>query len=138
VFDKGDPPRTDSLNITVNVVDANDNDPEFERQNYEAKIVENSPPFSPVISVRATDADKGVNGHVTYGFTAQTHALHGHLFGINATTGVIYLKVFCLSYNLHLNVLCVSYNLYLKVFSLSYNLYLKACTFCHDAPRRMT
>jgi len=42
-FDGGIPSRSDSVNITVNVMDSNDNDPVFDASLYEATIVENTP-----------------------------------------------------------------------------------------------
>ena len=39
-FDGGHPARSDTVNVTVRVLDANDNDPVFERQTYDVTMVE--------------------------------------------------------------------------------------------------
>ena len=98
-FDGGHPARTDTINVTVRVLDANDNDPMFERQTYEVTMVETdastgSSTFgrTPITRVRATDPDLGENGRVVYGFAPQTRALYGHLFIIDNRTGEIYVR----------------------------------------------
>ena len=98
-FDGGHPARSDIINVTVRVLDANDNDPIFERQTYEVTMVETdaatgSSAFgrTPITRVRATDPDLGENGRVVYGFAPQTRALYGHLFDIDNRTGEIYVR----------------------------------------------
>jgi len=98
-FDGGHPARSDTINVTVRVLDANDNDPIFDRQTYEVTIVETdaatgSSAFgrTPITRVRATDPDLGENGRVVYGFAPQTRALYGHLFFIDNRTGEIYVR----------------------------------------------
>jgi len=98
-FDGGHPERSDTINVTVRVVDNNDNDPVFERQTYEVTIVETdaatgSSAFgrTPITRVRATDPDLGENGRIVYGFAPQTRALYGHLFAIDNRTGEIYVR----------------------------------------------
>lgn len=98
-FDGGHPARSDSINVTVRVLDANDNDPTFDRQTYEVTIVETdaaarSSAFgrNPIVRVRATDPDIGENGRVVYGFAPQTRALYGQLFFIDNRTGEIYVR----------------------------------------------
>ena len=44
----------------------NDEEPVFSAPVYDAEVAENSPPGTPVITVKATDADKGEFGVVTY------------------------------------------------------------------------
>ena len=63
-FDGGHPARSDSINVTVRVLDANDNDPMFEMQTYEVTIVETDAAIGssafgrrPITRVRATDPD---------------------------------------------------------------------------------
>lgn len=55
-----------SVDVSIQVKDANDNKPVFEANPYEAFIVENLPGGAKVIQVKATDADSGLNGHVSY------------------------------------------------------------------------
>ncbi|KAF3838386.1 hypothetical protein F7725_010154 [Dissostichus mawsoni] len=64
--DIGQNARSGTVVIHVTVLDANDNAPVFSHSVYKASVPENSPPDTLVINVSATDADKGVNGDVTY------------------------------------------------------------------------
>lgn len=71
--------------IAIEVVDENDNSPQFTQSSYQASLDENSPVGSSVLKVAATDRDSGTNGFVTY-----TIANSGPLpFAIDPFTGVI-------------------------------------------------
>ncbi|KAM9376019.1 uncharacterized protein KZ484_008544 [Pholidichthys leucotaenia] len=67
-LDGGSPQRSGTVVIHVTVLDANDNAPVFSQAVYKASLPENSPMNTVVVTVRATDADEGVNGDVTYDF----------------------------------------------------------------------
>ncbi|XP_061644600.1 protocadherin gamma-A10-like [Phyllopteryx taeniolatus] len=86
-FDGGSPQRSGTVVIHVTVLDANDNAPVFAKALYKARLPENSPPGTTVMHVRATDADQGVNGDVTYDFGHVSD--EGHLFSIDPATGEI-------------------------------------------------
>ncbi|XP_056152045.1 protocadherin beta-16-like [Lampris incognitus] len=66
--DGGNPQKSGSVVIHVTVLDANDNAPVFSQTVYKASLPENSPPDTVVVTVSATDADEGPNGHVVYDF----------------------------------------------------------------------
>ncbi|NXR74504.1 PCDGF protein, partial [Pycnonotus jocosus] len=66
--DSGDPVKSGTVKIRVNVTDANDNPPVFSKSVYDARVAENLPVGSLVLRVRATDADVGINGQVSYSF----------------------------------------------------------------------
>ncbi|XP_063269939.1 protocadherin gamma-B5-like [Prinia subflava] len=66
--DGGEPARSGTVQIRINVTDANDNPPVFTKNVYEARVAENLPVGSLVLRVRATDADAGTNGRVSYSF----------------------------------------------------------------------
>ncbi|NXK97066.1 PCDGE protein, partial [Formicarius rufipectus] len=66
--DGGEPPRTGSVQVRINVTDLNDNSPVFSKRVYEARVAENIPAGSLVLRVQATDADAGTNGRVSYSF----------------------------------------------------------------------
>ncbi len=91
-YDGGQPPKTGSMDIHVEVQDTNDNEPIFTNATYEARVAENVPLQSTILRVRAHDLDTGVNGAVFYEFSTQTKAAYGHLFGIRNQTGEIYIK----------------------------------------------
>ncbi|XP_066185604.1 protocadherin gamma-A10-like [Sylvia atricapilla] len=64
--DGGDPARTGTARIRVTVVDANDNAPVFSQAEYTVRVAEDVPVGSVLVTVTATDADEGPNGHVKY------------------------------------------------------------------------
>ncbi|XP_056358444.1 protocadherin gamma-B5-like [Oenanthe melanoleuca] len=66
--DGGEPARSGTIQVLINVTDANDNSPVFSKSVYEARVPENLPAGSLVLQVRATDADAGSNGRVSYSF----------------------------------------------------------------------
>ncbi|NWI88841.1 PCDGC protein, partial [Pitta sordida] len=66
--DGGDPERSGTVQVRINVTDLNDNPPVFSKSVYEARVAENLPAGSLVLQVRATDADAGSNGRVSYSF----------------------------------------------------------------------
>ncbi|NXM40719.1 PCDGH protein, partial [Gymnorhina tibicen] len=67
-LDGGDPPRTGTAELWINVTDANDNPPVFAQDRYRASLREDAPPGSTVLNVSASDADAGTNARITYGF----------------------------------------------------------------------
>ncbi|XP_068182537.1 protocadherin beta-15-like [Antennarius striatus] len=87
-LDGGSPQRSGTVVIHVTVLDANDNAPVFSQDVYKASLPENSPVDTVVVHVRATDADEGVNGHVTYHFGHASDE-NVNIFSIDRKTGVI-------------------------------------------------
>ncbi|XP_064581308.1 protocadherin gamma-B5-like isoform X10 [Zonotrichia leucophrys gambelii] len=67
-LDGGDPPRTGTAQLWINVTDANDNPPVFAQDRYRVSLREDTPPGSTVLNVTASDADAGTNARITYGF----------------------------------------------------------------------
>ncbi|XP_037830702.1 protocadherin Fat 1a isoform X5 [Kryptolebias marmoratus] len=55
--------------VIVDVIDVNNNAPEFQQTSYKASVDENVPVGTSVVTVKATDLDKGENGYVTYSIT---------------------------------------------------------------------
>ncbi|KAJ1128045.1 hypothetical protein NDU88_006435 [Pleurodeles waltl] len=88
-FDGGDPNRSGSMNIVINVMDTNDNVPTFDRAVYNVKLYENVPIGTRVIQLNATDLDEGPNGEVGYFFNKRVPISLQNLFHIEETTGVI-------------------------------------------------
>ncbi|XGW19739.1 hypothetical protein V3C99_003519, partial [Haemonchus contortus] len=65
--DHGTPPREGAANVTIKVLDKNDNPPMFERTQYDATVLETAPVGSAVISVSATDPDdEAIDNLFTY------------------------------------------------------------------------
>ncbi|XP_077578535.1 protocadherin Fat 3a isoform X7 [Stigmatopora nigra] len=86
IYDLGLPQKTSWRLLTVYVIDANDNSPQFLQEGgYRIVIPENTPIGMDVIQVEATDKDHGLNGEIMYSFLTNTKQ-----FGINSTNGIIY------------------------------------------------
>lgn len=84
--DRGSPtPLSGSCNVTVTVEDQNDNDPRFAKPRYSASIPENVPIDTTVLTVKASDADLGVNAKIVYSLANESQ----WLFRIDNKTGVI-------------------------------------------------
>ncbi|KAL3973046.1 SLIT-ROBO Rho GTPase activating protein [Sarotherodon galilaeus] len=64
--DEGLPSLSNSVTLTLQISDVNDNAPVFERSSYEAYIVENNTPGLSIFTVKATDADWNQNARVSY------------------------------------------------------------------------
>ncbi|KAM4732121.1 uncharacterized protein FYW61_007990 [Anableps anableps] len=86
--DGGSPQRSGTVVIHVTVLDANDNVPVFTQAVYTARLPENSPLKTPVLTVSAADADDGINGEVTYEFSRLSDKSQT-LFSLDLKTGEI-------------------------------------------------
>ncbi|XP_041516151.1 protocadherin beta-6-like [Microtus oregoni] len=64
--DGGSPPRSGTTTVRIEVVDINDNAPQFVQSLYEVQIPENSPLGALVVAVSARDLDVGLHGSVAY------------------------------------------------------------------------
>lgn len=91
-IDGGDPAKTGSIRIDINVLDSNDNSPQFENATYRVEISEDLPATSTLLRVHATDPDQGPNGVVRYSLADQTEAAYGRTFGVDERTGDLFLK----------------------------------------------
>ncbi|XP_008064547.1 protocadherin gamma-A1 [Carlito syrichta] len=86
--DGGHPVRSGTLQICVQVVDANDNPPAFTQAQYHMSVPENVPLGTRLLTVNATDPDEGANGEVTYSFHNIDHRM-AHIFHLDSYTGEI-------------------------------------------------
>ncbi|NWU16153.1 PCDGE protein, partial [Cephalopterus ornatus] len=86
--DGGDPARSGTVQVRVNVTDANDNPPVFSKKMYEARVAENLPAESLVLQVRATDADAESNGRVSYSFRNVPQVISS-LFVVDSESGEV-------------------------------------------------
>ncbi|XP_068424583.1 cadherin-related family member 1a [Clinocottus analis] len=75
-----------TADIVIHLLDTNDNAPKFSSDYYIARIPENSPGGSNVVSVTATDPDSGPWGDVKYSI----YGSGADLFLIQTTSGIIY------------------------------------------------
>ncbi|XP_015205227.2 protocadherin alpha-4-like isoform X20 [Lepisosteus oculatus] len=91
-FDGGTPERSGILNITVAVLDINDNTPVFDQEIYSVTLPENVPIGTFVIQVNATDLDDGANGDVLYSFGNTMRSEVYDTFILDVSTGEIKVK----------------------------------------------
>ncbi|XP_039326453.2 protocadherin beta-6 [Saimiri boliviensis] len=89
-LDGGSPPRSGTSEIQIQVLDINDNVPEFAQELYEVQVPENNPLGSLVITVSARDLDAGSFGEVSYALFQDDDV--NQPFEINAITGEIRLR----------------------------------------------
>ncbi|NXD59892.1 PCDGK protein, partial [Corvus moneduloides] len=89
--DAGDPVRSGTIKIRINVTDANDNPPVFAQDQYRARLREDAPLGSRVLNVSASDADTGNNARITYGF-GKMPAKVLRRFMVDTESGMITLK----------------------------------------------
>ncbi|NXT02127.1 PCDC2 protein, partial [Jacana jacana] len=87
--DGGDPPKSGTAQISVRVVDTNDNPPAFDRSTYTVSLLENSPPGTLVVKLNASDPDEGSNGDVTYSFGSYTPQKVRQLFSVDPHSGEV-------------------------------------------------
>ncbi|NXP73375.1 PCDGA protein, partial [Ramphastos sulfuratus] len=89
--DGGEQARTGTTRIHVVVLDANDNAPVFSSAEYKVHVPEDVPVGSTLVTVTATDADEGLNGHVKYSLNKITEKA-SKIFQLNVETGAITLS----------------------------------------------
>ncbi|XP_027765056.1 protocadherin gamma-A10-like, partial [Empidonax traillii] len=87
-IDGGDPTRTGTARIRVTVRDANDNAPVFSQTEYTVRVPEDVPVGSVLVTVTATDADEGLNGHVKYSLK-KAMDMASDIFHLDHETGAI-------------------------------------------------
>ncbi|XP_069027597.1 protocadherin alpha-3-like [Embiotoca jacksoni] len=88
-LDGGKPPKTETLQINVNVLDVNDNAPVFSKSLYKIQVVENANIGTKLLTLSATDLDDGVNGQIVYSFTERGRLNPDEKFSLNDNTGEI-------------------------------------------------
>ncbi|XP_040903722.1 protocadherin alpha-3-like [Toxotes jaculatrix] len=91
-IDGGNPPKSGTVEIFIDVLDVNDNMPVFTKDTYSAVLEENAPIGTTVIQVNATDLDDGTNGEVVYSFGSDVKGKIRELFDIDSVTGEIIVK----------------------------------------------
>ena len=74
------------IQVVVNIMDINDNTPEFESNPYKVSIAENADIGSKVVQVIAHDSDTGANADVSYEFAA-IDSEWSNVFAMDPQTG---------------------------------------------------
>ncbi|XP_059102801.1 protocadherin beta-6-like [Peromyscus eremicus] len=88
--DGGSPPKSGTTVVRIEVVDINDNAPQFVQSLYEVQIPENSPLDAVVLTVSARDLDAGIHGNIAYSLFQGSGV--SQPFVIDEVTGEIRLK----------------------------------------------
>ncbi|XP_076875452.1 protocadherin alpha-8-like isoform X5 [Brachyhypopomus gauderio] len=87
--DGGKPPKSGTLNIIVDVMDINDNNPVFDMPLYKVKVKENISIGTKILTVSASDVDEGINSDIVYSFMGHGKSKKIDLFAIIPETGDI-------------------------------------------------
>ncbi|XP_035768932.1 protocadherin alpha-3-like [Neolamprologus brichardi] len=90
--DGGKPAKSGDIEITVDVLDINDNSPIYSHYDYSVTLNENTPLGTIVVQVNAIDLDDGPNGDVVYSFGKSINQKDLNLFAISPLTGELSVK----------------------------------------------
>ena len=71
-----------NTSLTIDILDVNDHSPVFNQSHYYATVVENSPPNISLVTIYATDQDRGIYANIMYmGYLTE--------FNVDLVTGVV-------------------------------------------------
>ncbi|XP_047190149.1 protocadherin alpha-2-like isoform X13 [Scophthalmus maximus] len=90
--DGGKPPRSGSIQLHVNVLDANDNPPVFSKSLYKVRVKENAAPGELVIKLNASDLDEGMNSKILYSLIKRGNIDPSNIFDLNSESGEVTVK----------------------------------------------
>lgn len=90
--DRGVPPLEGVCSFKVEITDANDNPPLFDRQEYHERIRQDMPIGSHILRVSASDEDVDLNGAISYSLAASGRRDDLDFFSVSSETGWISLK----------------------------------------------
>ncbi|KAF1499443.1 Protocadherin gamma-C5, partial [Megadyptes antipodes antipodes] len=91
-IDGGSPARSGTAQITVLVLDVNDNAPTFDHTTYKVQVPENTPVGALLFRLNASDPDEGPNGETQYSFGVHTSDSVRRLFALDPRSGEIRTK----------------------------------------------
>ncbi|XP_030621866.1 protocadherin Fat 4 [Chanos chanos] len=84
--DKGEPPLSSIMEVTMIILDVNDNTPSFSQNIYDIEIEEDTLTGTDILQVYASDADEGTNGQIRFSITSGNTNSD---FRIDSVTGII-------------------------------------------------
>uniref|UniRef100_A0A8B9G2M9 Cadherin domain-containing protein n=2 Tax=Amazona TaxID=12929 RepID=A0A8B9G2M9_9PSIT len=88
-MDGGSPARLGTAQITILVLDVNDNAPTFDRAMYKVQVPENTPVGALLLRLNASDPDEGPNGEIQYSFGVHTSDSVRRLFALDPRSGEV-------------------------------------------------
>uniref|UniRef100_A0A8C5PK79 Cadherin domain-containing protein n=1 Tax=Leptobrachium leishanense TaxID=445787 RepID=A0A8C5PK79_9ANUR len=89
-FDGGEQARSGSIQVTIIVLDVNDNPPVFDQTHYKVSVLENIPLGTILLKLNASDLDEGPNREIIYSIDHRAMESARKVFDINPNTGEIY------------------------------------------------
>lgn len=93
------PYLTGSTTVHVNVLDINDNSPQFIQPTYSIRVAEGAPLGKDVLTVVAHDEDKGENGVIRYLIQSVDNPEAQEWFSLSPTTGTLNVASVYINYN---------------------------------------
>nr|KAF6346850.1 hypothetical protein mPipKuh1_010607 [Pipistrellus kuhlii] len=90
--DGGKPELTGTVQLHINVLDVNDNEPTFDQSVYKVQLLENTANGTLVIKLNSSDADEGSNSEIVYSFSSDVPSAINTKFKIDPGTGEIRTK----------------------------------------------
>ncbi|XP_041800718.1 protocadherin alpha-3-like [Chelmon rostratus] len=90
--DGGKPQRSGKLNVSIVVLDSNDNRPVFSQEIYQIAVKENVPVGTSVFKMNATDPDEGTNSEIEYSLGETLKKKVYDIFELDKLTGEIRVK----------------------------------------------
>uniref|UniRef100_A0A3Q3A6X5 Si:ch73-379j16.2 n=1 Tax=Kryptolebias marmoratus TaxID=37003 RepID=A0A3Q3A6X5_KRYMA len=90
--DGGKPPKSGTLNVSIIVLDINDNRPSFSQNDYQIEVYENASIGTVVARMNAKDPDEGINGEIKYSLSKVLASKVYTIFELDSLTGEIKLK----------------------------------------------
>lgn len=93
-IDGGQPPKTGTVNIFIQVADINDNAPVFTEDIYNITVSENTAVLETILNISAHDADKDKNGQILYRISEfqKDKEVLDHIFSMDKVTGALKVK----------------------------------------------
>ena len=87
--DGGSVPFSTSIQVLLTVQDLNDNAPVFDNTSFTVSVLENQPPFTPLLRVMATDADSAIHARIRYTLSGDLATM----FALCEVTGSLYTRI---------------------------------------------